>query len=56
MSSTKAEPLIRDEGAVAHVGCFWHGEPGVQPPAIPAFAIAAFKRLPAEIETNFDTD
>jgi hypothetical protein len=53
---TRLQELIRDEQAVARVGCFWHGEAGARPPVIPPFAVAAFKRLPAEIETDFDTD
>jgi hypothetical protein len=53
---TRLQKLMRDESAVAHVGCFWHGEPGARPPAIPPFAVAAFNRLPAELETDFDTD
>ena len=52
----RLQELMRDEGAVARVGCFWHGEAGAPSPAIPAFAIAAFNRLPAAIETDFDTD
>ncbi|HJU17838.1 MAG TPA: DUF4279 domain-containing protein [Stellaceae bacterium] len=50
------QELIHDESVAAHVGCFWHGKPGARPPAIPPFAVAAFNRLPAEIETDFDTD
>lgn len=47
---------MRAENTVARVGCFWHGDAGARPPAIPRFAVAAFMRLPAEIETDFDTD
>jgi Domain of unknown function (DUF4279) len=50
------QEVMRDEGAVARVGCFWHGEAGERPPAIPPFARAIFNRLPAEIEIDFDTD
>jgi hypothetical protein len=52
----RLQELMRDESAVARISCFWHGEAGARPPAIPSFTIAAFKRLPAEIETDFDTD
>lgn len=52
----RLQEAMRNEGAVAHVGCFWHGEAGARPPMIPPFAVAVFKRLPAEIETDFDTD
>jgi hypothetical protein len=40
----------------AHASCFWHGKAGPHTPEIPAFVIDAFKRLPAEIEIDFDTD
>ncbi|MBV8735749.1 MAG: DUF4279 domain-containing protein [Alphaproteobacteria bacterium] len=53
---SRLQELMRDESAVAHVGCFWHGEAGARPPAVPPFAAAAFNRLPAEIEVDFDTD
>jgi hypothetical protein len=43
-------------GLKAHVSCFWHGKAGAHAPKITAFAIDAFRRLPAEIETDFDTD
>jgi hypothetical protein len=47
--------IVRD-GATARVSCFWHGEAAARPPTIAASAVAAFNRLPAEIETDFDTD
>jgi hypothetical protein len=52
----RLQGLMREESAAAHVGCFWHGEAGAQPPVIPPFAVAAFNRLPAEIEIDIDTD
>jgi hypothetical protein len=48
--------LIADRGLKAQVSCFWHGQAGARAPEIPAFAIDAFRRLPADIETDFDTD
>ena len=48
--------LIVDRSLNAHVSCFWHGKAGARAPKIPAFAIDAFKRMPADIETDFDTD
>lgn len=47
---------ILQEGATASVSCFWHGEAAARPPVIPASVVAAFNRLPAEIEADFDTD
>jgi hypothetical protein len=40
----------------ADVSCFWHGAAGEQPPAISAEKTAKLRALPAEIETDFDTD
>ena len=45
--------LIADRGLKAHVSCFWHGKAGAHAPKIPAFAIGAFKRLPADIPNGF---
>jgi hypothetical protein len=56
MRLARLQELMRDEGVAAHVGCFWHGEPGARPPAVPPFAVAAFNHLPAELEIDFDTD
>jgi hypothetical protein len=51
-----AEKRVSVPGLKAHVSCFWHGKAGAHAPKITAFAIDAFRRLPAEIETDFDTD
>jgi hypothetical protein len=40
----------------ADVSCFWHGAAGEQPPAISAEMIDKLRALPAEIETDFDSD
>jgi hypothetical protein len=47
--------MLRD-GVKADVSCFWHGEAGEQPPAVSAAMTAKLRALPAEIETDFDTD
>jgi hypothetical protein len=47
---------MADRGLKAHVSCFWHGKAGAHAPELPTSAIDVFKRLPAEIETDFDTD
>jgi hypothetical protein len=48
--------LMARDGITAHVSCFWHGEPGEQPPSIPPEATVKLRNLPADIETDFDTD
>ena len=48
--------LIAGRDLKAQVSCFWHGRAGAQAPTIPAPVVDAFKQLPAEIETDFDTD
>jgi hypothetical protein len=40
----------------AHVTCFWRGPPGAHEPSIPSVAIAALRRLPADIEPDFATE
>jgi hypothetical protein len=49
------EVMVRDN-LKADVSCFWHGEAGERPPAIPAEKTEKLRALPAEIETDFDTD
>jgi len=48
--------LIAGRDLKAHVSCFWHGRAGASIPSISASVVEAFKQLPAEIETDFDTD
>jgi hypothetical protein len=48
--------LMHDKGIEADVSCFWYGEHGAQPPVVPEDFRASFARLPATIETDFDTD
>jgi hypothetical protein len=50
--------LLKKKSLRAVVSCFWYGGAGAKPPVV-ARAIAQFLRLlplPAEIETDFDTD
>lgn len=58
--SSDVRPAIRkimdEDGVAADVSCFWHGQPGAEPPSIPADITAVFAELPAEIELDFDTD
>jgi len=49
--------LMREEGGLeAEISCFWYGEHGATPPLIPEEIRAAFSRIGATIETDFDTD
>jgi hypothetical protein len=48
--------VMHEAGLEAEVSCFWHGEHGAEPPVIPEEIRAAFARLGATIETDFDTD
>lgn len=58
--STDIRPAVRRvmqrDGIEADVSCFWHGQPGAEPPSIPADIAAVFAELPAQIELDFDTD
>jgi hypothetical protein len=49
------EIMVRDD-LKADVSCFWHGKAGEQPPEIPPERTKKLRSLPAEIETDFDTD
>lgn len=48
--------LMREAGLEADVSCFWYGEHGATAPPIPEEIRAAFSRIGATIETDFDTD
>jgi hypothetical protein len=48
--------LMTNDGITADVSCFWHGNSGEKPPSIPDWVTVALRDLPAEIETDFDTD
>ena len=53
------EPLravMRQFDLEADVDCFWYGEHGAEPPVISEEVRAAFARIGATIETDFDTD
>jgi hypothetical protein len=58
--STKfVEPLralIREYDLEADIDCFWYGEHGATPPEIPEETRAAFAKIGATIETDFQTD
>jgi hypothetical protein len=48
--------LIASDGLEADVSCFWYGEHGANAPLIPEEIRAAFARLGAMIDLDFDTD
>jgi hypothetical protein len=47
---------MHEAGLEAEISCFWHGEHGAEPPVISEEVRAAFARIGATIETDFDTD
>ena len=47
--------MMEDE-LTADVSCFWYGEKGATPPVIPDEIRAAFAKIGAAIQTDFDTD
>jgi hypothetical protein len=58
-SSRLIEPLrelMQRDGLEADVTCFWHGEHGARPPEIREEVRAAFAKIGATIETDFQTD
>jgi hypothetical protein len=48
--------LMERDGLKADVTCFWYGQHGATPPEIPEETRAAFARIGAAIETDFQTD
>ena len=53
---TPLHTFIHENGLVADVPCFWHGEHGAKPPVIRDDIRERLARIPAEIEEDFDTD
>ena len=48
--------LMNERGVEADATCFWYGERGARPPVIRADIRERLAKLPAAIETDFDTD
>jgi hypothetical protein len=48
--------VIERNSLRAIVSCFWHGPAGSEPPVIPPALREWFAMIPAEIETDFETD
>ena len=48
--------IMQRDGLRADVTCFWYGEHGATPPEIPEETRAAFAKIGATIETDFQTD
>jgi hypothetical protein len=53
---TRLRSFVQKQSLAAVVSCFWYGRIGAKPPALPRAITEFFKLLPAEIETDFDTD
>ena len=45
--------IMERKNLQAHATLFWRGPPGAQHPSVPSTAIAALRRLPADIEPDF---
>ena len=48
--------LAHQKGLRADLACFWHGRYGAKRPSIPRVVPEILKLIPAELETDFDTD
>jgi hypothetical protein len=48
--------IMEEKGLRAHVTCFWRGVTGADRPSISSALTGTFDRLPADIETDFDTE
>lgn len=48
--------LAHRKGLKADISCFWHGRHGAKRPSIPKFVTEIAKLIPAEVESDFDTD
>ena len=48
--------LTQQKGLRADVSAFWHGRFGAKKPSIPRAVPEILKLLPADLETDFDTD
>jgi hypothetical protein len=53
---TRLHNLVKKQSLTAIVSCFWYGRAGARQPAIPRAVTEFLKLLPADIETDFDTD
>jgi hypothetical protein len=46
--------VMKRRNLQAHVTFFWRGPPGTPYPSVPSVATAVLRRLPADIEADFD--
>jgi uncharacterized protein DUF4279 len=53
---SRLRALMNEWGVAADATCFWYGERGARQPVIRADIRERFAKLPAAIETDFDTD
>jgi Domain of unknown function (DUF4279) len=52
----RLQHLLRRRSLRVSVSCFWHGSGGAKKPSVPRSITDLLKRIPAEIETDFDVD
>ncbi len=53
---TRLRALLKRKSLRVVISCFWYGRPGAKQPVISRAIAEFFRLLPAEIETDFDTD
>lgn len=47
---------VKKRSLEAHVTCFWHGKSGARKPAIPSVVPKLFDLIPADFQTDFDSE
>ena len=52
----RLQQLLRRKSLNVSLSCFWHGPADARKPSIPRSVTDLLKLIPAEIETDFDTD
>ena len=53
---TRLHALLKRKSLKVVISCFWYGRASAKPPVVPRATAEFFRLLPAEIETDFDTD
>jgi hypothetical protein len=52
----RLQQIVRRRSLAVSLSCFWHGPVGARKPSVPRSITELLKLIPAEIETDFDTD
>jgi hypothetical protein len=47
---------VRRKSLQVSLSCFWHGPANAKKPSVPRSITELLKLIPADIETDFDTD